>query len=109
MGVFCQGALSPGFDVINGDITNLRGGVYGAADVPFVDFSNVGGANHFNALGLAVGAPGTSFSRVGDGRTLFAGTMEIFRIPEPGTLGLFAIGLLALTFTATAVSRSVRR
>jgi hypothetical protein len=30
---------SPGFDVAGGQVTNLRGGVFGSADFPFVDFS----------------------------------------------------------------------
>jgi hypothetical protein len=106
MGTSCLGAPSPGFDVVNGTLTNLRGAVYGAADVPFVDFSNVGGANHFNALGLSIFAPGTSFSHVGDGQELFGGTMEINRIPEPGTLSLFAFGLIALTFTIRRAGKS---
>ena len=106
IGTFCQGAPSPGFDVVNGTITNLRGGIFGAVDVPFVDFSNVGGANHFNALGLTIFAPGTSFSRVGDGQELFGGTMEINRIPEPGARSLFAFGLIALTFTMRRAGKS---
>jgi PEP-CTERM motif len=34
-----MGFTSPGFDVTAGRITNLRGGVFGGADYPFIDFS----------------------------------------------------------------------
>jgi hypothetical protein len=33
------GSASPGFDVVAGQIVNLRGGVFGTSDFPFIDFS----------------------------------------------------------------------
>lgn len=92
----CLFAPSPGFDVVNGTITNLRGGVFGVQDVPFVDFSPFS-ANTFSALGLPFPKAGTSFSYVGTDTTAVFGTMEIFRVPEPGTLPLFGLALIALT------------
>ena len=92
MSMACVGAPSPGFDVVNGAVTNLRGGVFGVADLPFVDFSLLG-ANTFNATGATFGAgPGTSFSRVRD----VSGTLEIVRVAEPATLLPFGAGLLML-------------
>lgn len=92
MTMACLNAPSPGFDVVNGVITNLRGGVFGDADVPFVDFS-AHGPNNFIALGATRSTdPGTSFTRVG-GREPVVGTMEIFRVPEPGAIYLLMLGL----------------
>lgn len=99
--MFCLGASSPGFDVVDGTITNLRGGVHGSSDIPFVDFS-LSGANTFNALGSPFFEPGTSSSfvvrSVESSGSIF-GTMELFRVPEPGSLSLFAVGLLVLTLS----------
>ena len=92
MSMACVGAPSPGFDVVNGAVTNLRGGVFGVADLPFVDFS-LFGANTFNATGATFGAgPGTSFSRVRG----VSGTMEIVRVAEPATLLPFGAAVLML-------------
>jgi PEP-CTERM motif-containing protein len=89
------GVPSPGFDVVNGALTNLRGGVFGIADFPLVDFSRLA-PNTFNATGATVfSQPGTSFSRVVD----ITGTMEISRVPEPGTLSLLGLGFLVLGFS----------
>lgn len=95
------GSLSPGFDVANGTITNLRGGVFGQSDVPFVDFS-LFGANTFNALGKPFFIPGTSSSFVRDAM----GTMEILRMPEPGTLALAGLGLLMVLTSLRSRRRS---
>jgi hypothetical protein len=101
------GAASPGFDVVNGTITNLRGGVFGIADVPFVDFS-LFGPNTFNARGApsAPFIPGTTVSYVGTAFETVTGTMEIFRVREPGTLMLLAFGLLVL---AVVIGRARRQ
>lgn len=87
----CMAAQSPGFDVVNGAITNLRGGVYGRQDSPFVDFS-LFGPNTFNARGYPL-TNGAWDTFVG------IGTMEIFRVPEPATLSLFGFGVLVLTLS----------
>lgn len=92
-----MGAASPGFDVVGGAITNLRGGVFGVLDVPFVDFS-LAAANTFNALGSPPGPflPGTTITSVGAAGRGIEGTMEIFRVPEPAALTLLALGFLLL-------------
>ena len=93
----CLGATSPGFDVINGAITALRGGMYGEADTPFVDFS-FPELNAFGAQGGLLDA-GETHTYVGTNLHGIQGTMEIFRVPEPSALPLFGFGLLFLTFT----------
>jgi hypothetical protein len=94
----CFGALSPGFDVVNGVLAGLRGGVFGQQDHPFVDFNNFyvepgrfsaaagGGSTVFEP------APFTSFTFVDN----VDGTLEIFRVPEPDATALFALALAAL-------------
>lgn len=84
---------SPGFDVLGGRIVDLRGGVYGSADYPFVDFS-VSAAQTFwtiNPLGA------------------FGGSMQLRNIasavPEAEAL---AMALLGLGIVGTAVWRQRR-
>lgn len=101
----CVGPPSPGFDVVNGAITNLRGGVFGQLDVPFVDFSLLG-SNTFDALGSPFIEPGTTNRRVGSAGVGITGTMEIFRVPEPGVLALFGFGLLVLAGMIRRARRS---
>jgi hypothetical protein len=75
------GSSSPGFDVLGGEIVNLRGGVYGEADVPFVDFTFIGVPNTFSTINESGS---------------WSGSMNVRRVPEPGTLLLMGIGLLGL-------------
>jgi hypothetical protein len=76
---------SPGFDVAGGEIVNLRGGVFGASDTPFVDFS-------------FAGVPGSFFTRNPSGE--FGGGMGVAPGPvpvmEPNTLLLMGAGLFGL-------------
>jgi|KBSSwiStaDraftv2_1062776.scaffolds.fasta_scaffold397425_1 hypothetical protein len=91
------GADSPGFDVADGEVVNLRGGVYGPGDAAYVDFSPLGpdgGLNRFAA---------------GDGRTFAYGDMLIARIPEPPTWALIVIGLFALAMRKRFVPAVTRR
>ena len=84
------GAPSPGFDVVGGEIVNLRGGVFGSADVPFVDFAPLSfgfGDNTFSAI-LTAG--------LGRSRGSIQGSLNVTRIPEPGTLGLLSALLIGL-------------
>jgi hypothetical protein len=93
----CLGAPSPGIDVVGGAITNLRGGVYGESDVPFVDFSFFG-ANTFNAHGTTVGNPFEIGYRFNSVKQL-QGRMDVFRIPEPDTGLLLSIGVVVFGIT----------
>jgi PEP-CTERM motif len=77
------GSGSPGFDVVDGALANLRGGVYGASDPPYVDFSPLGADGGTNRFGA------------GDGRTWAYGDMRIARVPEPATWALGLIGVAA--------------
>jgi hypothetical protein len=90
----CLFAPSPGFDVVNGTITNLRGGVFGFADIPFVDFSPLGGLNTFAASGHPFIEPGGTSTYVSN----IVGTMEILPVTEPDTVLLSGLGLLMLAF-----------
>lgn len=101
----CLFAPSPGFDVVNGTITNLRGGVFGLADIPFVDFSPLGVPNTFAARGSPFIEPGGTSTYVGTGVSNVIGTMEIFRVTEPDTVLLIGLGLLMLAFMIGRVRR----
>ncbi len=99
----CRGAAAPGFDVMNGEVIDLRGGVYGAGDIPFVNFSIRPDEHHqFGAWGdpssasSGNGLPGQSFSVLVGGR----GAMRVFRVPEPDAIGLLLLGLVGLGLTA---------
>jgi hypothetical protein len=76
------GSESPGFDVQGGEVVNLRGGVYGSGDVPYVDFYPYGGFGDPHRFAA------------GDGRTWAYGAMLIARIPEPPTWLLVMIALV---------------
>jgi hypothetical protein len=104
----CLGASSPGFDVVNGEIANLRGGVYGAGDIPFVDFS-LGGAGTFSALGLFPYQPGETRSRVGTLDRTIQGTMKVYRVAEPPTLSILALGLALLAFVRRSLPKKVSK
>ena len=85
------GATSPGFDVIDGEIVNLQGGVYGTADFPFVDFS-LFGDNTFNALFFV-----NKFE--GPATTIIAGvqgSMGVTKVDEPSVVLLMVSGLVSL-------------
>jgi hypothetical protein len=81
---FCLYAPSPGFDVVDGRITGLRGGVFGGGDAPFVDFLGT----YFNTVGR------NNIDRMTwlEGQ----GTMTIFRIPEPSSAALLLIGFVLI-------------
>jgi hypothetical protein len=86
----CLFAPSPGFDVVGGQITNLRGGVFGAGDRPFVDFS-LPGDNMFNALGGLVPTTASTFSFL-QGQ----GSMRVQAVAEPPVFALLTFGVLAV-------------
>ena len=91
-------APSPGFDVVDGEITNLRGGVYGSGDIPFVDFGLLG-ENTFIAHGTSISAYHPDSWLVGSGR------MDIFRVSEPSSLALFSVVLLGFGLTRARCAR----
>lgn len=75
--------LTPGFDVLGGQVVNLRGGIFSRGDFPFIDFSL------FNV-------PGTFASASQAGA--FGGTMSVLRVAEP-PLPVWALaGLIAILF-----------
>jgi hypothetical protein len=113
------GAASPGFDVVLGEIVNMRGGVFGGGDFPFIDFSSNNGpgapdyfpptdgctgsycgnqANQFWTLGGSPGVENSGFA--------FGGSMLIHRVPEPSTVFLLALGLVGLAVSRTCRAQS---
>ncbi len=86
----------PGFDVFDGEIVNVRGGVFGTGDFPFVDFSSavnpVPGDNRFNANYLLVKLAPPQLAVVSH----VVGDMRVVRVSEPPTLALLCAGLLGL-------------
>ncbi len=97
------GSTSPGFDVVAGEIANLRGGVYGAGDFPFVDFS-VDARVPLPSPGECTGAycgnsPNSFFTRNPlTGGSGFGGSMLVSRVSEPPTLLLLGLALAGLAF-----------
>ena len=95
------GSFSPGFDVTTGRITNLRGGVYGETDYPFVDFSS-DTRLPYDWTGSACGANtaycGNSANAFSTRNALgtFGGSMMVFEIAEPQTLLLLLTAMLGL-------------
>jgi hypothetical protein len=89
------GDVSPGFDVVGGQITNLRGGVFGRADFPFIDFSLdvrlAATTDPTCTTGSFCGNSPHSFwtlNPLGG----FGGTMRIFAVPEPAGWALVLLG-----------------
>lgn len=81
----CLFAPSPGFDVLNGEIVGLRGGVFGPADFPFADFRT----DAFNAFPRGAPQP-------------FRGDMAIRRVltPAPAPALLMLLGFIVVAITA---------
>jgi hypothetical protein len=89
------GSTSPGFDVAGSEVVNLRGGVYGMQDFPFVDFSFIIGGGPSEGCGPYCGNEANRFSTV-NALGAFAGIMTVTTVPEPLPLALFGLGLIAL-------------
>jgi hypothetical protein len=83
------GADSPGFDVFGGSITNLRGGVFGSSDIPFVDFSYDFRAGAPPFPDCATGAP-----YCGNAPNMF----WTVSVPEPETYVMVLLGLGVVGF-----------
>ena len=96
---------SPGFDVVNGEIVNLRGGMLNSGDLQFIDFSYDSTIPLWPTPGACTGnycgnSPGHFHTKISIdsyfGEAAFDGTMIVARIPEPSTFGLLGIGLMGL-------------
>ena len=81
-------ASAPGFLIQGGQVVDLVGGVYGSADIPFIDMYN----------NLSV--PRNSFLAY-DGRTAAYGSLTVAAaVPEPETYAMMALGLGAVGWAA---------
>jgi hypothetical protein len=81
-------ASAPGFLIQGGQVVDLVGGVYGGADIPFIDMHN----------NLSV--PRNSFIAY-DGRTAAYGSLTVAAaVPEPETYAMMALGLGAVGWAA---------
>jgi hypothetical protein len=95
------GSTSPGFDVLGGSVTNLRGGVFGSSDFPFVDFST----NSHSAFSRSANACGANPTYCGNAANyfstnnqlgIFGGSMLVYDVPQPATVLLFLTGFLGV-------------
>lgn len=86
---YCLGASSPGFDVLHGEITGFRGTVRSPADTPEVAFA----PDTFTVIGSPQAAAQSRYGSTEIGKRI-SGRMELFRVPEPGTVLLLVAGLL---------------
>jgi hypothetical protein len=93
-----QGAASPGFDVVGGQITNLRGGVFGGADFPFVDFSTDARLPFTNTAGCSGRFCGNRANAFSTSNPLgaFGGSMAVHAVaapvPEPEAFAMLFAG-----------------
>lgn len=90
---------SPGFDIVGGEIVNVRGGIFGESDFPFVDFStDVRVAGDPNACGAGSKYCGNVANAFWTRNDLgeFGGTMTVHRIAEPASLAIFGFGLMGV-------------
>jgi hypothetical protein len=102
------GAPSPGFDVLHGEIVNLRGGVFGGADYPFINFStDLNAPFPGDCSGAYCGNHPNSFWTVNP-LGAFGGSMLVNRVPEQGTFSLLAVGLIGFG-TVRLAARSFPR
>lgn len=100
------GASSPGFDVLGGTITNLRGGVFGESDIPYVDFSEDPRLPH--PAGYPSCSDGTSYCGNSPNAFFtvnplgaFGGSMTIAApVPEPETYAMLLLGLGVVGFVS---------
>lgn len=95
------GSSSPGFDVLGGSVTNLRGGVFGSSDFPFVDFST----NSHGAFSRSANVCGANPTYCGNAANyfstnnqlgIFGGSMLVYDVPQPPALFLLLLGLLGV-------------
>jgi hypothetical protein len=98
------GAASPGFDVQGGQIVNLRGGVFGGADYPFVDFSTDARLPSAPLAGCTGAYCGNRTNAFFTANSLgaYGGSMGVYAIaaavpePEPTAMVLGGFALVAL-------------
>jgi hypothetical protein len=98
------GGGSPGFDVVGGKVTNLRGGVFGATDFPFMDFS-------FDARSTArqdsvckgpYCGNRSNYFYTNNPLGVFGGSLSTYAmaapVPEPQTYAMLLVGLALVGF-----------
>lgn len=81
-----------GFDVVDGAVTHVYGGVFGESDDPFIDFLSTGrwGSNAWFQW-QGVGEPEPSYWMVG-----VQGNLSVAQVPEPASGLLLMAGFMAM-------------
>lgn len=92
-------AEAPGFLIEGGQVVDWVGGVYGGADVPFIDMHLPGSS----------WTPRNTFAAY-DGTTAARGSLTIAAaVPEPETYAMMALGLAAVGWTARRRQQAAKR
>lgn len=91
-------ASAPGFLIENGQVVDWVGGVFGGADVPFIDMYSPSGLlarNRFRAF---------------DGATVALGSLTIAAaVPEPETYAMMALGLVTVGWATRRRKAAIQR
>lgn len=93
------GSSSLGFEVTNGEVTNIFGGIVGLGDIPFIDINTITPGFwtlpefYIRPEMVPSGTVGPSYGLIG-----MSGLLTISKVPEPASLALLCIGLAGLIF-----------